>query len=175
MQAVTMSVGGTSRPQSRPRGRAWRSKRGRSEAHARVLALSRTLASEAPMCILGMGAESDVSTVLRGRRRLIELDWRCWVDAHDCQFTGCRSAGVHVELEVSSPGIRSTCGASAMLDATGLNGAGGPAERRRGTRRTGSGKDSCPGHDGGRERTRAWLRSPEISECDGKEQHCGAR
>lgn len=82
------------------------------------------------MYILGMGAESDrdVSTMLRGRRRLIELDWRCWVDAHDCQFTGCRSAGVHVELEVISPGIRSTGGASAMLDATGLNGAGGPAE-----------------------------------------------
>jgi hypothetical protein len=80
------------------------------------------------MCILGLGAESDVSTVLRGRRLLIELDWRCWVDAYDCQFTGCRSAGVHVELEVIPPGIRSTGGASAMLDAMGLNGAGGPAK-----------------------------------------------
>jgi hypothetical protein len=80
------------------------------------------------MCILGMGAESDVSTVLRGRWLLIELDWRCWVDAYDRQFTGCRSAGVHVELEVISPGIRGTGGASAMLDATGLNGAGGPAK-----------------------------------------------
>jgi hypothetical protein len=127
MQAVTMSMGGTSRPQSRPRGR-WRSKRGRSKAHASVLALSRTVASETPMCILGMGAESDVSTVLRGRRLLIELDWRRWVDAHDGQFTGCRSAGVHVELEVISPGICSTGRASAMLDAMRLNGAGGPAK-----------------------------------------------
>jgi hypothetical protein len=80
------------------------------------------------MCILGMGAESDVSTVLRGRGLLIELDWRRWVDAYNCQFTGCRSAGVHVELEVISPGIRSTGGASAMLDAMGLNGARGPAK-----------------------------------------------
>jgi len=79
------------------------------------------------MCILGMGAESDVSAVLRRRRLLIELDRRCWVDANDCQFTGCRPAGVHVELEVTSPGIRSTSGSSAMLDATGLNEAGGPA------------------------------------------------
>jgi hypothetical protein len=82
------------------------------------------------MYILGMGAESDVSTLLGGWRLLIELDWRCWVDAYDCQFTGCRSAGVHVELEVSPPGIRGTGGAFAMLDATmmGLNGAGGPAK-----------------------------------------------
>ena len=80
------------------------------------------------MCILGMGAESDVSTVLRGRRLLIELDRRCWVNAHDCQFTGRRSAGVHVELEVISPGIGSTGRASAMLDSTGQNGAGGPAK-----------------------------------------------
>jgi hypothetical protein len=49
------------------------------------------MASEASMWILGilgMGAESDVSTVLRGRRLLIELDWRRWVDAYNCQFTG---------------------------------------------------------------------------------------
>jgi hypothetical protein len=87
MQAMAMSVGGTSRPLSRPRGRAWRSKRGGSEAHACVLALPRTVASEASMRILGMGAESDVSTVLGGRGLLIELDWRCWVDAYDRQFT----------------------------------------------------------------------------------------
>jgi hypothetical protein len=80
------------------------------------------------MYILGMGAESDVSTVLGGRRLLIELDWRCWVDAHDCQLTGCRSAGVHVELEVISPGICSAGGASAMLDATELHEAGAPAK-----------------------------------------------
>jgi hypothetical protein len=81
------------------------------------------------MYILGMGAESDVSPVLRGRRLLIELDWRCWIDAYDRQFTGCRSVGVHVELEMISPGIRSAGRASAMLDAaTGLNGAGGPAK-----------------------------------------------
>jgi hypothetical protein len=33
-------------------------------------------------------------------------------------------AGVHVELGVISPGIHSTVKASAMLDATGLDGAG---------------------------------------------------
>jgi hypothetical protein len=61
-----------------------------------------------------LGAEADVSTVLRGRRLFVELDWRCRIDAHDRQFTGRRPAGVHVELEVIPPGIGGTGGAPAM-------------------------------------------------------------
>jgi hypothetical protein len=75
--------------------------------------------------VLGMGAEAEVSTVLLGRGRLlVELDWRSRIDAHDRQFTGRRAAGVHVELEVIAPGICRAGGSPAMVDATGLDGAG---------------------------------------------------
>jgi hypothetical protein len=84
------------------------------------------MASMAPAVgILGMGAEgADMSTMLRRRRLLVELDWRCRIDAHDRQFTGRRAAGVHVQLEVIPPGICRAGRSPAMLDATGLDGAG---------------------------------------------------
>jgi hypothetical protein len=111
------------------------------------------MASVAPKGILGLGAESDVSTVLRGRRLLVEQDWRCLIDAHDRQFTGRRPAGVHVELEVVPPGIGGAGGAPAMQDPTRLDGARWPTKWW-GMGGTGAGRDDCPGHDGGRERTR---------------------
>ena len=61
-----------------------------------------------------LGTKAEVSTLLRRRRVLIELDRGCRVDAHDGQFAGCRPSRVHVELEVRTPGIRSSGGSSAL-------------------------------------------------------------
>jgi len=108
--------------------------------------------------ILGVAAVAEVSTVLRGRRLLVELDRRRRVDAYDRQFTGRRSTRVQVEIEVITPGVRRAGGPPAMQDAAGQDGAGWHATRRRkwgagGRRRTGS----CPGHDGCRERSRTMV------------------
>jgi hypothetical protein len=106
--------------------------------------------------ILGVAAVAEVSTVLRGGRLLVELDRGRRVDAYDGQFAGRRSAGVQVEIEVISPGVRRAGGPPAMLDATRQDGAGWPAERR-GKWGAGGGRGSCPGHDGCREGTRTMV------------------
>ena len=103
-----------------------------------------------------MGTEAEMSTLLRRRGLLIELDRRRRIDAYDRQFTGCRSAGVHVELDMIAPWVGSAGRSPAMQDATGQNGAGRGGEWG-GLGRAGSRRYNCPGHDGGRERTRAWL------------------
>ncbi len=71
------------------------------------------------MRILRVAAEAEVSTVLRGRRLLVELDRRRRVDAYDREFAGRRSTGVQVEIEVISPGVRCAGGSPAMQDAAG--------------------------------------------------------
>ena len=111
------------------------------------------MASVAPKGILGLGAEADVATVLRGRRLLVELDRGRRIDAHDRQLAGRRPAGVHVELEVIAPWIGGGGGAPAMQDSTGLDGARWPTEWW-GMGGTGAGRDDCPRHDGCREGTR---------------------
>ncbi len=73
------------------------------------------MAPVAPVRVLGMSAKADVSAMLRGRRLLIELDLGCCrVDAYDGQLAGCRPSRVHVELEVRTPGIRSSGGSPAL-------------------------------------------------------------
>src|SRR6266851_5850510 len=108
-----------------------------------------------------MTAEANMSTVLGGRRLLVELDRRRRVDAYNCQFTGCRATRIHVEIDVIPPGVRCAAGPPAMLDTARLDRAGCPAERWR-KWGAGGGRRSCPGHDGCRERTRTWLRSPGL-------------
>lgn len=128
------------------------------------------VASVALVRILGVAAVAEVSTMLRGRRLLVELDRRRRVDAYNRQFTGRRSTGVHVEIEVISPGVRRAGGPPATLDAAGQDGAGWPAERR-GKRGAGGRRGNCAGHDGCRERTRTMV---EIiwpwAECNGSLQ-----
>src|SRR5712675_1878926 len=113
-----------------------------------------------------MSTEPDMSTVLRRGRLLIEL--KCWgrIDAYDGEFAERRSAGVHVEFDMISPGIRGGAGPPALQSAAGLNRAGCPTERW-GQRWTSSGRRRCPGHDGSRERTLTWLRSSALgTECN---------
>jgi hypothetical protein len=106
--------------------------------------------------ILGVAAEAEVSTMLRGRRLLVELDRRRRIDAYDRQLAGRRSTGVQVEIDVISPGIRCAGGSPAMQDAAGEDGAGWHAERW-GERGAGGRRCGCPGHDGCRERTRTMV------------------
>jgi len=106
--------------------------------------------------ILGVATVAEGSTVLRGRRLLVELDRRRRVDAYNRQFTGRRSTGVQVEIEVISPGVSRAGGPPAMQDAAGQDRARWPAKRR-GKWGAGGRRRSCPGHDGCRERTRTMV------------------
>jgi hypothetical protein len=81
------------------------------------------VASVASKGTLGVATEVRMSAVLGGRWLFVELDRGGWIDAYDGQFTGCRSTGIHVHIEVITPGVGRTGGSSALLHAAGQDGA----------------------------------------------------